>query len=282
MCDPVQPPAVILAECGAGSARFVDKTHIATVWQVRCHDGRMAALKVYHGDDMAGESHGFDFVEGLEGVGVAHVYWRNHRAALVEWLDGPSLGDLTRGGQDLLASRELVGVANRIHAAARPMAAKLPHLQDWFRDLFALLFGPGCPVDLARDITRCKRLAQTLLADQQDMRPLHGDLHHDNIRHGPRGYSAFDAKGVLGERAYELANAFRNPNGADAVVRDPARVRFLATFWAQEFGVDPRRLMAWAAIKCALSIAWRCGSVLEQDDEGDLLRVFLGVLDEAG
>jgi streptomycin 6-kinase len=280
MRDPVQPPDDILAEFEVGSATFVEETKIATVWKVRCRDGKAAALKVYHQDDMGGESYGFDFVESLDGLGVAHIYLRNQRAALIEWLDGPSLGDLVRDGHDLEANMELVSVANRIHSSHRPRGLRLPDLQDWFRDLFDLRFSADCPVGAADDINSCKAMASHLLSGQHDIRPLHGDLHHDNIRLGARGYCAFDAKGVLGERTYELANAFRNPIGADSIIRDPARVRFLAAHWGEAFAVDPCRLTQWAAVKCALSIAWRCGATLQQDEELDLLAIFLRIADE--
>jgi streptomycin 6-kinase len=280
MPDVVLPPFATLAEFAVGSPVFIAETKIATVWRVEMRDGRFAALKVYHGDDMAGERYGFDLAERLGGAGVAEVYGRTARAALLEWLQGPSLGDLVRDGRDREAAMELVAVAHRIHATRLPPWLALPHLQDWFRALFDLKFDPDHPAGLSNDITRCKAMAQQLLATQQDVRPLHGDLHHDNIRHGARGYCAFDAKGVLGEPTYELANAFRNPVGADAIMRDPARVRFLRNCWSQAFAVDAGRLMAWTAVKCALSIAWRSGPVLQGDAEADLLHLFLRIADE--
>jgi streptomycin 6-kinase len=280
MHHPIAPPLTYLAAFDVGTAVFVAETKIAKVWKVMRRNGQAAALKVYHCDDMAAERHGFDFIENLNGAGVARIYRRDTGAALLEWLDGPSLGDLTRRGHDLEANTELVAVANRLHMAEHHRAMNLPHLEDWFCALFDLGFGTECPRDGIEDINRCKALARKLLADQRDVRPLHGDLHHDNVRLGPRGYCAFDAKGVLGERAYELANAFRNPTGADAIVRDPTRARSLVSFWSTSFAVDPERLMSWAAVKCALSIAWRCGRTLHHDNELDLLHGFLRLLDQ--
>ena len=97
---------------------------------------------------------------------------------------------------------------------------------------------------------------------------------------GARGYCAFDAKGVLGERCYELANAFRNPKGAPILARDPVRIRFLADLWSQSFSVDRRRLLEWASVKSVLSIAWRSGAELKQDDELDLLATLVGIAHE--
>jgi len=40
---------------------------------------------------------------------------------------------------------------------------------------------------------------------------LHGDLHHDNILHGPRGWVAIDPKGLSGPASFETSAYLRNP-----------------------------------------------------------------------
>jgi streptomycin 6-kinase len=146
--------------------------------------------------------------------------------------------------------------------------------------LFEVQFAPNCSPQGRIAIQKAKRLAQELLSAPEDICFLHGDLHHDNIRKAARGYCAFDAKGVMGERAFELANAFRNPKGAAPLIRDPNRVRFLRELWSREFVVPPLRLMQWACVKTALSVCWRSGPVLFDDPEFDLLEIFFGVLEE--
>jgi streptomycin 6-kinase len=194
---------------------------------------------------------------------------------LLEWLDGPSLGDLSRGGRDVEAGVELLATACRLHAALSRQHMVLPTLSEWFQGLFTLRFGPTCPSEVRVAILRATAIAAELLASADPPQPLHGDLHHDNIRGSPRGYLAFDAKGVLGEPGYEFANAFRNPKGAPHLVRDPARIARLADLWSEGIGLPRQRLLQWAAAKCALSIAWRSGPVLQQDPEIDLLTLLL-------
>ena len=100
------------------------------------------------------------------------------------------------------------------------------------------------------------QLAEDLLADQQDIRPLHGDLHHDNIKAGDPGYIAFDAKGVLGARTFELANAFRNPLGSEATALRPETIQRRAELWSAGLNVSKTRLLSWAAAFSGLSLAW--------------------------
>lgn len=270
----MQPSSKILSEFSVSSPILVEETAIATIWKVR-FEGDFAALKIYKNRHMGNERAGFSFLADLDGLGAAKVMHYTSNAALVEWLDGPSLGDLTRNGHDDFASTELVAVANLIHSKTYSTSNNPPRLEDLFKALFELGFTNNLPDNARQNLNFCKDLAQRLLASQHDIRVLHGDLHHDNIRLGARGYCAFDAKGVLGERCYELANAFRNPKGADQVVRNPDRVKYLATLWSDSFNVERARLLEWAAVKCALSIAWRCKAELEDDREFDLLSVFV-------
>lgn len=258
---------------------FVEGTQIANVWKVSRPDGRYAALKIYHNQDMRNERPGIAFLSALNGCGAAKVLGLTAGEVLLEWLDGPSLGDLTRDGQDVEASLILVSVANQIHSERRSVEGELPDLTEWFHELFNLQFASGLHYASLRDMLHCRDVARRFLASQEDVRPLHGDLHHDNIRLGDRGYCAFDAKGVLGEKTFELANAVRNPKGAMETVRDPERVRFLAETWSGAFGVDYYRLLEWAMVKIALSISWRSGSMLQGDSELGFLSLVRSVVD---
>ncbi len=273
------PAPEILDSFQAREPAFVVETALATIWKVRSPRGE-AALKVYHGEDMKNEAAGFDLLAAWDGHGAAKLYGRTARAALLEWLPGPSLGDLTRTGRDDDAAAHLGEAARTLHARSMPAAMKLPDLTDWLADLFAVTFAPSCPPDTRRNMGRCQALARRLLSSPTETAALHGDLHHDNIRWSERGYCAFDAKGVRGDRAFELANAFRNPIGAEDRQRDPARVRHLADCWSESFAVDRSRLLAWAAVKCALSIAWRAGGPLERDPEFDLLALLTSIAPE--
>ncbi|MEP5762547.1 MAG: aminoglycoside phosphotransferase family protein [Litoreibacter sp.] len=277
MTDSKALPIALMKEYGVSQPRFVEETGIASIWKVRRSNGEFAALKTYKKPHMGNEAPGFAYLEALEGRGAAFVFERNAHSALIEWLDGPSLGDLARARQDKKATIELVAVANKIHMVRGRVVSVLPSLEDWFEALFFCQFSPDCASLPRRNIEKCQRIARDLLGSQRDIRPLHGDLHHDNIKLGSRGYCAFDAKGVVGERTYELANAFRNPKGIPDILRDVERIRYLRTVWAEQFCVDPHRLMQWAVVKSALSIVWRCPDKIGSDPEFDLLDILVSI-----
>lgn len=269
-------PDSILQAHGLRAAQVAERSGLATIWRVTRGDGSPAALKVYHGSDMANEAPGFALMQALDGHGAALVHSVGRTTALMEWLDGPSLGDMVRAGDDVTATAELAATATRLHARALPCDG-LPALADWFAALFALRFAPDCPAPARRDIAAARALARRLLDSQGPARGLHGDLHHDNIRLCSRGYVAFDAKGVAGDIGYELANALRNPSGVPDLIRDPAVLLRRASVWAPALGQTPDRLLQWGAAKCALSIAWRAGGTLARDRELDLLSILLGL-----
>lgn len=266
---------------GVTAPEFITETAAALIWKVQRRDGAPAALKIYRRGDMGNEAAGFTFMAAQDGVAAAQIFETTPDAALSEWLAGPSLGDLSRAGRDKEAAQELVGIANMIHADPVIAVAGLHPLETWFASLKNLETGPSCPKALCRNLQFAKSLARDLCGSQQDIRPLHGDLHHDNIRDSARGFLAFDAKGLLGERSYELANAFRNPKGAPDLIRDPDRIRFLRDLWSVEFGVCANRLMQWAVAKTALSIVWRSDQNFESDPEADLLNILVGLLPES-
>lgn len=248
------PPDTVLQQLGLSTPLHIAETAIANVWKVTRAGGGHAALKIYKNGDPKGEDIGFRLTKALNGQGTAKTFYFAQDVAVLEWLDGPSLGDLSRSGQDDKAAAELINVADQIHTA--PTHLDLPSLADNFSPLMALQIARTWPAQTQKNIGRARGIAQHLLANQQEIRALHGDLHHDNIKGTAQGYRAYDAKGLIGDRAYELANAFQNPLGSDDLVTDPARARRLTDTWAQHWNTTPTRLLSWAAAHSALSMTW--------------------------
>ncbi len=270
----MMPPMAVLRRYRLSAPDHVAETALAHIWKVAQANGDPAALKIYKDNDPKGEETGFTLMQAVHGAGAAKIYHFDRHIAVLEWLDGASLGDLSRNGQDDLATKELITVADQIHAELRQV--KLPTLRENFRALLNVSISSACPRAVQQDIIAARQIALRLLDQQTDIRALHGDLHHDNIKDSPRGYLAFDAKGVTGDRCYELANAFQNPLGADDLVADPARAQRLAHMWGQHWNVPPQRLLSWAAAHCALSITW--ASNFDQTAQADLLAMFLGLI----
>ena len=219
-------------------------------------------------------------------AGAVGIRARLDEAVLMDWRPGPSLGDVARQGDEGGATRRLGAIAARLSACSGPHDATLPDLARVLRALGDMRPGPDCPRSAFAAMTEAAALAHDLLGSGVDIVPLHGDLHHDNVRNaGPEGDGAdvaYDAKGLRGDRAYELANAFRHPRGAEAATRRPDRVLARADAWSTALRVDRTRLLRWAAAKCALSIRWKAGPIIGASDEFDLLHVLLSAENAGG
>ncbi len=270
----MMPPAAVLLRYDLSGPEHVAETAIAYIWKVAQANGDPAALKIYKNGDPRGEETGFALMRALDGQGAARIYHFDHSIAVLEWLDGPSLGEFSRNGQDDLAAAELIAVADQIHAAQPKLT--LPTLRDHFKPLMTLKIDPAWAARTKHNLAQAQQIAAQLLDSQSQIRALHGDLHHDNIMGSARGYLAFDAKGVTGDRCYELANAFQNPLGADDLVHDPVRAQRLAHIWGQHWNVPPQRLLSWAAAHSALSITWTGN--FDQAAHTDLLGMLLGLI----
>lgn len=274
------PPQHLIAPFGIQDAEALTETTQALLWKVSTADHGVAVLKFYKRGHMGNEASGFEFLRAVDGHSAAKVFAETKDAALIEYLPGPSLGDLTRGEKDQEAAAQLVTVANALQSVTPTAPKTVQTITQWLTALFDIEYATLLSTKDRANFDRAKSVAKELLDTSQDICFLHGDLHHDNIRETERGFCAFDAKGVVGERTYELANAFRNPKGADQLIRDPSRIRFLRDLWSTEFAVSKSRLMHWTCVKVALSICWRAGDVVAEDKELDLLEIFFGILDE--
>lgn len=103
------------------------------------------------------------------------------------------------------------------------------------------------------------RTAEKLLATPHDVVVLHGDVHHGNVLDfGARGWLAIDPKGLLGERAFDLANVFCDPTLAWS--NRPGRLARQSHVVAEAAVLDRHRLLRWILAYADLSAAWLLGS----------------------
>jgi streptomycin 6-kinase len=84
---------------------------------------------------------------------------------------------------------------------------------------------------------------------------LHGDIHHENVLDfGPRGWLVIDPKGLLGERGYDYANLFCNPDEGTATT--PGRLGRQLEIVAAAANLDRRRLLQRIVAWAGLSAMW--------------------------
>jgi streptomycin 6-kinase len=84
---------------------------------------------------------------------------------------------------------------------------------------------------------------------------LHGDIHHGNILDfGERGWLVIDPKGLIGERGFDYANLFCNPDHGTATA--PGRLVRQVEVVSEAAGLERRRLLQWILAWAGLSAVW--------------------------
>ncbi|MDA7966967.1 aminoglycoside phosphotransferase family protein [Ruegeria sp.] len=270
----------IAGSWGVTPLKQVADTGHAVVWKTATEGGQPRALKLYHRTDRGNEAAGTRLLQAWRDRGAVRVRAETESAVLMDWLDGPSLGDAARGGDPDRALELLAKTARRLHQPPQRTVPGLTPLIEVFAPLFSANFSETCPAPFRQDIQRAIALAQTLLDTQPTQTALHGDLHPDNVILTATGPVVIDAKGYIGDPAFELANAIRHPKGMPDLVRRADQIDRCLAFYADAMNVSVKRLNQWAVAKCALSIFWRSDGTIARDKEADLLHLLLKRADQ--
>ncbi len=221
-------------------------THSSCLLPVRRNE-RLAMLKIASAPE---EKRGARLMIYWAGVGAAEVLGHADDALLLERATGwRSLAAMAKGNEDDQATLILCDAVAKLHKrrAASPPPELIP-LSERFRALYAAAAG-------ATIFARCTEAAQMLLASPRDVVTLHGDIHHDNVLDfGDRGWLAIDPKGLRGERGFDYANLFCNPD--HEVATAPGRLARQVNIVSQAANLDRNRLLHWILAWAGLSAAW--------------------------
>lgn len=250
------------------------RTHASHLLPV-LRDSAPAMLKLPEVED---ERRGYLPLEYWNGDGSARLLARseNGEAMLIERATGKrSLASMARSGAtgDDEATAILCDAIAALQNPRGPAPDGLIPLDIWFKDLFPAAAKHGAL------LARAAAEASALLPAQQEILPLHADLHHDNVLDfGNRGWLAIDPKSVIGDRAFEYTILFCDPDLADpeppVAIAPGAFERRLEIVLAKS-GLERRRLLRWILAWCGLSASWFL------EDEDPLAEINLTILTKA-
>lgn len=248
------------------------RTHGSRLLPVRL-GGEAAMLKLSEVED---ERQGYRLLEYWDGDGAARLIARsgNGSAMLIERACGSrSLSTMARNGADDEATAILCDAIAVLQQPRDKTPAGLIPLETWFRDLFPMAANRGGA------LAHSAAVAAELLAAQQEIVPLHADLHHDNVLDFEgRGWLAIDPKCVSGDRAFEYTILFCDPDLADPeppVATVAGRFERRLEIVLAKSGLECPRLLRWIVAWCGLSAAWFLG------DDDPLAEINLTILEKA-
>lgn len=221
-------------------------THTSRLLPVR-RNGRPGMLKIAVEPD---EKAGGAVMVWWNGDGAAEVWEHDDAVLLLERATGTrSLVAMARNGDDDAATRILCEATLQLHRPKPGPPPVLKPLKLWFNDLFLHAHKYG------GFFTESAAMATQLLDDQREEVVLHGDVHHENfLDFEERGWLAIDPKWIIGERGFDYANIFCNPDFASAtpLARFHQRLQTVCEMAA----IDRTRLLQWTMAWTGLSAIW--------------------------
>jgi streptomycin 6-kinase len=172
------------------------------------------------------------------------------RALVLERLHREDLRDLW----DVEACTVVGGLYGQLHVPALPQLRTVAsYVERWAAALRTLPRDAPVP---RRLVEQTLSLVPDLLADQDDLRIVHGDLHYFNVLAADRQpWLAIDPKPMAGDPHYEPApmlwNRFEELEGD---VRDGVRRRFHTL--VDTAGLDEDRARDWVVVRMVLNAHW--------------------------
>jgi streptomycin 6-kinase len=225
-------------------------SHIYTV----THGTETVILKVLSASETE-EQTGALALRYFDGRGAVRLLRYDEGAHLLEYAAGDELVTLVERGEDENATRVIAQVIKQLHSIPQDAPPDgLFVLDRWFGALFAKAAADR-QAGSESIYVRSAALTERLLADQREVRVLHGDIHHRNIRQSSRGWLAFDPKGVVGERTYDCANTLCNPV-MPKLVHNETRLLTNAAILADALALDLSRVLAFTYAYACLNASW--------------------------
>ncbi|MER8397372.1 aminoglycoside phosphotransferase family protein [Mesorhizobium sp. M0306] len=240
-----------------GAPEPVAETFSSRIWKVAREDGSPAIVKdLKPFDDVEDELRGEHFLAWRRGEGAVRLLGSDGHRMLLEYAGETLLSQIIADQDDNAATTIAAEVMAKLHSpSTHPAPPDLQPLRTRFSSLFKMAKADRAAGERSLYV-QAAEIAERLLSNPHDARPLHGDLHHDNIMHGPRGWLAIDPKGVLGDPGFDAANMFYNPLDRDDLCLDPRRITHMAQVFAATLGQTAPAILDHAIAYGCLSAAW--------------------------
>jgi streptomycin 6-kinase len=255
----------------ASGAVLLTETFGSRIWKVRLADGTPAIVKdLKPFDDVEDELRGAHYLAWRDGNASVNLLGFEGRQMLLEYAGETILKDLVDSGDDRKATEIAAQVLEELLSpSVHPYPADLQPLRDRYKSLFGKAKAdrkagrPSLYVEAAE-------IAERLLSDPFEVKPLHGDLHHENILLGERGWLAIDPKGVLGDPGFDAANMFSNPLHRHELTLDPERIAHMAEVFGGVLGQPPVAILDHAIAWGGLSSSWHAEDRNETEENSEL------------
>lgn len=213
------------------------------------------------------ELRGAYYLQERDGLGAIQLLDLHLEPAmmLLEYAGDYDLQAHLDAGHDTQAIHIAADVIRDLHRpSGQALPAQLQPLRKHFKSLFDLA---GVANNIYADAAK---LALDLLDQPHEMITLHGDLHHENIIRGTRGWLAIDPHGLCGDAAFDCANLFYNPLDRDDLCLDGRRALAMAKTFSEVIRKPTPYILDYAFCYGCLSAAWHHEDGNDADEAREL------------
>ncbi|SFJ08883.1 streptomycin 6-kinase [Phyllobacterium sp. CL33Tsu] len=246
------------AEWNVSSPELLAETPTSRITKVRLPDGTPAIVKALTPIGMKDELPGVHYLDWHDGSGAIRVLAIKDNLLLLEYAGRRTLLDHLNEFGDEAATAIAVEVLRKLLDTPhddRAFAPDLIPIRRQFASLFAKAEGDHRN-GIDSLFVEAARIADELMNKPMNVQPLHGDVHHENILFGDRGWLIIDPKGLLGDPMYDAANMFYNPLDRQDLRASETRVATMARTFSRAFDRDIRTILGYAMVHAALSASW--------------------------
>lgn len=230
------------------------------VFIVKMENEEKAVLKIRYGRGIKAEQYGAAALNYFDGHGIVQLYKYDDRAHLLEYIEGSMLRGMVDKGFDNKATAIICDIIADLHKDRDKPIPKLNSLENHCAELFNQARKP----DASDVLIKAAEIGAELLANQINLKPLHGDVHHENILMSDRGWILIDPNGLIGDPVYEYANIFHNPIKDRKITNNPDRIQSVATIICEKTGYDRDKILKYGAMHIALSASWAFSTGYEE------------------
>lgn len=248
------------------------ETFSSCIWKVARADGSPAVVKALKDfPDVYDELRGAHYLKWRSGHGAVRLLGQDGRKMLLEYAGERRLVDELNENGDTAATEIAAEVMGRLLApSGRPYPADLQPLRERFGSLFKKAASEREAGNNSL-YAEAASIADRLLDNPVTVVPLHGDLHHDNVLFGARGWLAIDPKGVLGDPGFDAANWFYNPLDRDDLCLQSKRIARMAEVFGRALSQPPTAILDHAIAYGSLSASWHAEDANTDDEQRELL-----------
>lgn len=252
------PPDLPVAWAITGAAPLAEGIG-GQVWRARRLNGEPVVVKRVSPQAASGATYATAYLDWRQGQGAVRLLAVDGCWQMLEDAGDRTLTQVLDQEGDAAATLIAAEVLRVLHAPATHRTDGLQTMKDRFAALTTAAQSEGGL------FAEADAWLKTLAGGP--VQPLHGDLHHDNILFGARGWLGIDPHGLIGDPAYDAANLLYNPLERQDLRTDPERARRLAKVLAPAVQRPATAVLGYGFCHACLSAAWHLedGDVAEAE-----------------